>query len=230
MKRRWEWWDRHHATVLWAIGAAIVSAALGAWIGTWASCSASESGCRVRWQAVEAIGTWVGALGGILAVMAAIATYRSGEQSRLELQRRESLTERQLEAEQAVAAARVTVRASHMSSTGDLLTGLHLTVFNGNTKHSVYQVKLSMDLDLFEDGLGARQVAVLPEIAANGTESAPIRLGGPGARSIPPVSVPKAERSDWLRQLESSATMTYTLDDVIWERTGDQAPRRLGLA
>lgn len=64
---------------------ALAGLVLGWLVGSWSTCSAANQGCTIDVAALEAAGTWVGAIGTILAVLAAVVTIKSGEQSRLDM-------------------------------------------------------------------------------------------------------------------------------------------------
>jgi len=230
-RRAVELWDRHHVKAGWITVGFLFGGFLGAW-GGGAAAACGGDGCAWSWQAFEAIGTWFGAVAGVLAVGAAIATYRSGEQDRAEERRRESLSEGEREEEALAAAARVSGQVT-MSAGQQVAEGKHrvnrirATVFNRNTKVGVHQVRVSIDGGI--NGVATPTIGT-SSIAPNGNDSAEFRLGpraGSGAKHPPAPDLTAEERRVWLDEITSRLVLTYVINDVAWRRRGGDKPIRV---
>ncbi|UUW88416.1 hypothetical protein [Pimelobacter simplex] len=232
-RERFAFWVAHRTKIFWVAVGLVAGLTFGAWIGSAATaCAGGTGGCRIHWQAVEAIGTWFGSLGGLFAVVFAIIAWRSDEHDRADERRRERMAaadRRELELREA---RRVRFRPSSMSTDGTLITGLHLMIQNENTKIPVHRVVLTLDLDQIEDGNGSKTWPPIPAVKANGSEGHRLHLvqGRRVKGQLPVVEVPAADRSAWFSQLQSSSTIDYVLNDVHWRRRGLEEPERLGPA
>lgn len=226
-------WDRHHVKAGWTLVGIIVGGLSGAFIGSSASACGGGGDCSISWEAIEAIGTWFGALGGLLAVGAAIATFRATELARADEQRRMQMTAQEREDARLAQASRVTVRTGMQSWQGDLLTGLSFEVHNGNTDVTVYGYDLMFDLRFLESSLGQRRLggahALGPNRGMDFNVSFTPRAGVPrmGAGHIEAPAIAKPDRPEWLKTATEHIILTYVIDNVRWRRVGGAAPQRV---
>lgn len=230
--RAWDWWDRYHTKLGWTTLGVLLGGLAAALVTSAATACGGETACSVSWEAVEAVGTWFGAVGGLLAVGAAIATLRSGDQARLAEQRRQAMTAQERETQAQAAAARIQASVGMRSWSGNTLNMLQLNITNGNTTVSAYHVEVEVDLDFLGEGSGRVNLGRIQTLPANRTEPVTVpfasRQASPGLQVVPEVS-PSAQ-PEWFAQLVESCTLTYVIDEMRWRRHGSQAPERCGPA
>ncbi len=208
------WLIRHHLVLIGGIAGLVLGLVIGAWVGSAsAACFGPSQGCGVSWDAVEAIGTWVGALGGTAAVVAAVLTYWSAEKKRqddLELAHLASAT---AATEELKRASKVTVSWFVSVSRAHGVKDVAANVSNRNTSHAVHEVRVRCP-DL--DGLVYGTQPILP----GKFDRTP---------AIPGVPMPDGvTKQAWLAELKQNTTLTYVIDNVEWTRTGDEVPRKTG--
>lgn len=207
--RAWAWWDRNHVRAGWILLGLLGGAVAGMSAGSWASCAGSSPGCSVHWDAVEAIGTWFGAIGGLLAVGAAIATIRSADLSRQEEQRRLLLTAAQRDAEEAAIAARVYMTAIISGTAGrdqngrDVVDSLRIIVVNDDTNTTVHRCTVEID-----GGINGTTVQGqdLGDLRPSTKKSGDFRMQARGLRndSVPAAArLAKNEQPGWVEEIRA---------------------------
>lgn len=201
-------WSR----TLWAAAGAIAGGAIGWLVGSYASCSQSTYGCELRVQAIEAAGTWVGGLGTMLAVWAAVAAFRGEERARLEANALEAERHSELVRAAAKDAELVTIRAEVAAHVGDSITQIRFLVTNNTPLTTAYHVTLSHD----EYGplLSAHSLGPGKSIAAD------VRFGMHSDRPNPVIA--STDMRQWLRDQESRATLVFQLQGHLWDRKGTE--------
>lgn len=180
--RFWRIWDRHHVKAGWITVGLIAGGVAGMTTGSYAACAGEPLGCNVSWDAVEAIGTWFGAVGGLLAVGAAIATFRSSEEARQAELRGKQQAQVEKEAAEEARASRVLVSSSSQSYSGDALTGIDFKIHNSNTDIAIYNVALSIDLDYLVPGEKPRKVFTARNLPPNGDGHGQLSMTPPRRR------------------------------------------------
>lgn len=199
---------------IWAGFGCLVGLAIGWWAGSFTACALTEDGCEVRVQAIEALGTWVGGVGTILAVGAAILAFRSEERSRRSSERREANAKLQQSRQALENATRIVVTAKLVSYTGDDITEIVFEISNGASEVSAFDLTLTHD----EYGPFPREHSLDP----GRTVTRPVQFGGRHNRIVP--RVPSMQRDEWLRQQLSGAKLKFKMSDVEWLREGDAQP------
>lgn len=194
---------RVYLAVFIAAATLIVGLCLGAWVGSWTTCS-DLGGCTFSWSAFEALGTWTGAIGGTAAVFLAVMTYRTTERQRLGELHVLAEAQRQAEADQKDRAERVSVRwrlaVTHPGAPSDYKA----IVTNLNTTCKVYRVRV--------DCPAVGRTLVTSTVDED-------HLAPTGAVPLTPPEGESGER--WLARLRDETRLTYVIDDIEWSRLGD---------
>jgi hypothetical protein len=224
-------WDRHHDKAGWVLLGVLGGVVAGMSAGSWASCAGESAGCAVHWDAVEAIGTWFGALGGLLAVGAAIATVRSSELNRQAEQRRQELTLEQRAAEARETAERVYARprvggtAGIERATGkDVVDQLHVGIFNDNTHATVHRMTVEIDGGI--NGVDAPKQNSR-DLQPNSSQNVGYQFDPRRQTGIPAVALARDERQGWLDEIAPRIVLTYVIDNVTWRRVGRDTPTKI---
>lgn len=202
---------------IWAGFGCLVGLALGWWVGSFTACVATERGCEVRVQSIEAAGTWVGGVGTVLAVGAAVLAYRSEERSRREEERQKEIAAQQRASQALENAKRVVVTAQVVSYTGDAITQLAFEIRNGASQTSAF------DLNLSHDTYGPFQ----PEhsLAPGRQVAREVFFGERYQREVP--QVPRGQRDEWLRRQLDQTKLQFVMKNVQWCRVGDAEPTEM---
>ncbi|MFI5732335.1 hypothetical protein ACIA49_19595 [Kribbella sp. NPDC051587] len=151
-----DWVGRHASRLGWALLALVVGLSVGWWAGSFTACAQDK--CHARTDAIEALGTWVGGLGTVAAVMFAIVGYRSEERARREDEQtriREQIArddekladQRRTEARLVAQAQDVHLKQGPVTwSNGDgRLESILCSVTNGTAGMSIYKVRVPDD-------------------------------------------------------------------------------------
>lgn len=218
--RCWVFWDQHHARIGWIVVGLLAGLLLGWWVGGLTSCVSSQEDCEVSVGAVEAAGTWFGAVGGILAVGAGIATLRSAEAQRLEEQRRLLMSEAERQAADLNAASQVKVRCQIGGWLGDNVNELRMHVTNLLSEDKVHKISGEWD------GFGS--VKAIHTLDPGKTHTTTFMLSTP--RTKPggqwQLVLPQDERDAWVVEQRRKMRIQYEINGQWWQRVGDEPPTR----
>lgn len=139
------WFDRHSAHLGWAVTGLVIGAVVGWWAGSFTACVAGPA-CEVRVGSIEAAGTWVGGLGTVAAVLAAVAALRLDRETREAEARLASLTARQRELHLTADANRLLIQWQVNHWQGQRLLGAVLSVTNRSDETPIYRVQATSPL------------------------------------------------------------------------------------
>jgi hypothetical protein len=203
-----------------AVGGLLVGVAIGWWAGSFTACSRSTNGCETRVASIEALGTWVGGLGTVAAVMFAAVTFRNEERSRREAERRSRMTQLERERLDQDEAEQVSIRCQIGSFTAERVTEVRVHVHNGTNSTPLY--KLRGRLERFGN-LNTKH-----ELEAGKTATKSFPMGYMGT-TLPAVPVPLDERDEWLADLTSKVVIVFEMNGEKWMRTGNGPIERGGI-
>ncbi|MFC7490052.1 MULTISPECIES: hypothetical protein [unclassified Knoellia] len=192
-----------------------VGVAGGFWWGSYAGACYDDSSCTVRWDAVSAVGTWVGGLGTIAAVLVAARTFQGEEKARRRAARRAALTAAERQNEDQKNAALIRVGTSVGSYTRSHITELRFAVHNDSTENPVFKVRLQNK----EWGIDAQ---VCHRLDAGHGNTYQVKFGFNSGRESP--SVPEDDRQAWLDQILEATIMSFEMNDRVWTRRGQSPP------
>ncbi|WP_141401554.1 hypothetical protein [Ornithinimicrobium cerasi] len=186
--------------VLWVGLGFVLGGVLGWAIGSAATCYEEASSCAVDVEAVGVVGAWVGSLGTVLAIGAAVASYRS-----MELSRRSAATERSVQRQSGFdrltrQAELVTFDIKGADWNEDSLNQLTVE-FRNMSDSRVFNTTLE-----FEGGREVVAEVLEPGEQASKTVGVLIRRSG--------------TLQDYLASLVGRSTLRFVLGGVAWERRG----------
>jgi hypothetical protein len=185
--------------------------AAGWWAGGFAACAGD---CEVRVQSLEAAGTWVGGIGTILAVLAAVMAYQREEDTRRE-QNRLIILSREEEQQLAEDEARKVAVTCHVDEyQGDSVNVLKVEVHNQAHETPVYEIRL--EYELFSDH--PQLLEKLPPLDRHRFGFRWLTGGGP--------KVTPDEHATWTAQQLEHVTVRFTMNGRRWKRVGSNPVQR----
>jgi uncharacterized membrane protein len=207
-----DWLSMHWRVVL-GVFAGFLAGACGGWVlGSYTACA--DAGCKVRVDAVEAVGTWVGGLGTIAAVLAAVVAFRGEDSARRELQARRLDGQQaardweRAEAEQ----VRLSAQIGAIMVVGGIrcVTEFRVTVRNSTNESVAYKVR----------GGSPKWGALDPQSRLEPASAVTTRISLLGRRPRgEPLAVP-ADILDWELQMVALIAITFQMHGRQWKRTG----------
>ncbi|MBB1513781.1 hypothetical protein H5399_14400 [Tessaracoccus sp. MC1627] len=193
------WLDAANAS--FAIGGFAAGGALGWWAGSFATCAAAAVQCQASVDAIAAVGTWVGGLGTVGAVIYAAATLRRDEQLRTTTKQRET-------SKLTVHAANVTLKIRPTDYDEQAIRQIGIWISNPpgdyplhNVRVSIPAVKISESMASIEPGNSSH---VLCELR-------------------PPIVTDGYSKDLTLRNLENDLMLEFQIDDVRCAREFHQS-------
>lgn len=199
------WFEANWSRILWLGIGTLSGLVLGWWGGSFTACSQSESGCEVRVQAIEAVGTWVGGLGTVLAVGAAVVAFRSEEESRRVNEYRIAAREKAALSRTISDAQSVSVTATVGAWSDETVSELKFLVKNGSGSTDAYNIVLTHRL--FHTILTSHRVEAGSEITGR------VRLD-------PTEKISLAAREVWIRDQIADTRLEFEMSGIRWERIG----------
>lgn len=165
---------------------------------------------------VSAVGTWAGAVGTIAAILWAVHTFQTETRVRNDEQVREVEDERHA---QQIEAEKVTVRVRGGGGFGadgqKTMTNVNVEFVNGTNKSITIKSFSLPGVPLAHDFEGSQFVSTMTPHAQ------PIYLV-----DIKPLPAPDDQFSGRTPFTMSTPVIRYQVDDLTWERTGDDPPIR----
>lgn len=189
----------------------LVGLILGVWTATSIASCAGSNACTVSWDGVSALGTWVGGLGTVVAVLVAARTF----QHQQNLAEREANVQRAeaLQASRALAedAARVAVRVRPLSSSAGVLDSVLLSVENGSHGRTIFDVSVEADW--------LAQPWKLAVMKAKDDRTQTVGMEEKG------ISMESSQRH--VTEMRRTAVISFVMDGMKWRRIGDAPPETL---
>jgi hypothetical protein len=218
-----DWLAAHWRVVLGVFGGLLAGAVIGWVLGSYSACR--DSGCKVRVDSVEAIGTWVGGLGTIAAVLAAVVAFRSEEAARRAQELRLMLTRVEQEQQDRLQVEQVLPRARVRMTVGDsgerYVLNFDLGVVNNTNTTNAYKVRWeSARYGKFRER---------PKLAPSEHWKERITLGGESPSGPRPRRMPAPANLDaWEADMVTDVTIEFEMNGQRWRRIGFQPPELLG--
>jgi hypothetical protein len=211
----------------WAAVGLLGGLAIGWWAGSFTTaCGPAE--CHASWDAIEAIGTWVGGLGTVAAVLFAARAFTSEERQRRQEQearlqqlerRRDAKLERSEAEMKRIRAEAKLVTAAVVKDVTDVVNvrTVRVTLKNNANETPVFQVGGQLpgygNLNTFHKVGGGQTVT----LAVFGS-----------AMGIPKGNLPRTvtgkARAKFYADLTETLVLTYEMNGRWWTRTGQNQP------
>lgn len=198
--------------LIWGLLGLGIGLAGGIWWGSYLGACSGNDQCSARWDAVGAVGTWVGGLGTIAAVLIAVQAFEVEEHARRREERKAQAEAAKALALEQKAAQSVTMNAELGSYSDDEVYEVRVYLTNGSRKSSITDV--TMDVAAIERSFEVREI---PPGATQVFSHRP--TDGPG---FEPLLVGIDERPDLLFDLIDDSTVTFEMNERRWSRTGGQ--------
>lgn len=193
---------RHKTAVATGLVCLAVGVALGWIAGSYTVCN--DTGCQKNVDAIEAAGTWAGGLGTMAAVIIAAAALRSDERIREQ-------EDAEDEAFELAEAGRVRINMPSASRQDVYITGISMSVTNRTYEFAVFDLKADVE------GYGEFS---RPHELPRG-DSVNHEFGWPRQASLQIVAPTNEEEKRVLADVKAKTTITFTLANKPWRRTGD---------
>jgi hypothetical protein len=218
-----DWLVQHWRGVGLTLAGFLAGGVTGWWAGSFTACA--STGCEVRVASIEALGTWLGGLGTIAAVLAAVVAFRSEESARREQIARLARTRREQEGRDEEDAnwvkASVSVFSHRIISDVEQVTSFTLVVTNRALASTAQRVLAhSPKWGTFPS---ARQLG--PDETIQKTISLSPDDRSEHLRPFPKPS--SAEYDAWRADVLSSITIEFVMNGQRWRRQGEQPAERL---
>ncbi|TCC08531.1 hypothetical protein [Kribbella soli] len=212
------------------LGWAMVALSIGLTTGWWAGAFTTACGpadCHANWDAIEAIGTWVGGIGTVAAVLFAVRAFRSEEAARRDEQATRVVQmqrEQDAEFEKRLAAARDLDR---IHTEANMVFGV-VTAYVGN-RVEIQCIRVSIrnganETETFKmsgELPGYGQTRLVHSLAGGQSEQLAAfgqPLGTPTDQL--PKAVPEADRARFYEELTAALTITFDMNGRSWRRVG----------
>lgn len=203
--------DKYGPRIGWAAGGLLVGLGAGWWAGGFLSCSRSVNGCELRADSIEAAGTWFGAIGTVLAVLAAVHAFRVEERRKRDDQESALLSAREREKKFLEEAKRVRIACRVRHQQGGKVRGYDILVTNAADRASVFRLQGS-------DFAG--QLNGAHELGGGKT----VKTSRQNGRWQAPSKAPIADKASFERWCEERVTIMFSMNDRDWRRTGHGEP------
>ena len=203
---------RHWGWLAWVLLGLAVGLSGGFFWGSYAGACSGNDECSARWDAVGAVGTWVGGLGTIAAVLVAAQAFQVEEHARRRVERMAKADAAERDAAFLAAAQLVSMQASIGSCTGEEVTEVRVTVTNASSDTTAYRVSVN-----------AAKIGRSFEVhRIEAGESKPFSHEMFPGSGYPSLHIPIQERPQWLVDLLEMTTVTFEMNGRWWSRTGSR--------
>ncbi|TQM63730.1 hypothetical protein [Humibacillus xanthopallidus] len=203
---------RHWGALTWGLLGLAVGLAAGLWWGSYAGACIGSDQCSSRWDAVGAVGTWVGGLGTIAAVLVAARAFLLEDHLRRKAEQETASQRAESAAVEFAAAQLITIEAMFGSWSAEVINEVRVQVRNATSQTPVYKVHLRVPK------LGR-------EFEVHSIEGGDVRPFShhmyPGS-GYPSIVVKDEDREEWIQQLIETCSMTFEMNDRHWSRVGTQ--------
>lgn len=190
----------------------LVGLVIGFWAGGFTSCAGK--GCEVRVDSMEALGTWVGGLGTIAAVIYAAAAFRHDHEKRAEAAHEEAVARKRKDLAELRDAEQVTVRCQIGGSTpyppNVQVTEFRVFVENGANTEPLF--KLSGHVP----GFGPLSREKRLEAGAQ----AVTQFRKPRTPNMP-FTILSGEERQYERARARQVSISFEMHNRLWRRIGD---------
>lgn len=204
------WLVRHWHQIVWLVGGILIGGTAGWLAGSYTTCARSQAGCEVRWESIEAAGTWVGGLGTIAAVLAAVVAFRSEEQARRDQMDQEISESRERLRIARREAGKVQVDAIVGGTAGHEITEIRVHVTNGTNTTPAFKLTGSAD------GLGPLRELHRLDPGEGATTS--FRFGHNSGNQR--IDVPMDEHQQYVADLAARVEIEFEMNGHRWKRVG----------
>lgn len=185
------------------------------WWGSFVGACRDDSSCAARWDGVGAVGTWVGGLGTIAAVLIAARAFQGEERARRREARRAAMSQTQRELEDRKEAELVRLETMVGGYNHEYINQMRFTVRNESNETPAFKVRIRYDpwgIDaLIEHKLEAGKVTQYS-----------VDFGGSSGRSS--IAMTPAEHAIWARSILIDARLFFEMNDRQWMRIGEGVP------
>lgn len=216
------WFVEHWRGVGLVWAGLVVGGTIGWWAGSFTACA--SGGCQVRVDSIGALGTWVGGLGTIAAVLAAVVAFKGEEDARREeiarlgRTRREQMDRDEEEANRIVVSAQINSTAVYSQVRS--VTEFTIAVANNARTSTAH------DLTAFSSEWG--QIARGCRLDSNARPvSKHVRLGSDRGNQRPEPFPEPQDHAAWSKEVVEGVTIDFEMNDQRWRRVGNTPVERV---
>lgn len=203
---------RKPSTILVGGSGVLAGLCLGWLLGGYTSCRSTTFGCEIRVDIVEAVGTWIGGLGTIMAVIYAALTLRAHKAD--SATRHSIIQEKKASLERAAFQA---ARSLHFAIKADGYEANrihHVTLLVKNTSRDADMT--CIEISLPEESLLEQLKDLSPGDSTTISKETEIFLEG--------------SLSEWEANANQKIKARYTTRDRVWEKVGQESPKLIDTA